>query len=78
MQKFNPVGENRLLRRLGTDDFSRLQPSLKEISMVRGQYLMRRGASIDDVYFPTSGMVSILAVMRTGEQIETASSAGRA
>ena len=71
MQKFNPIGENRLLRRLGTDDFSRLQPSLKEISMVRGAVLHAPGASIDHVYFPTSGMVSMLAVMRTGEQIET-------
>ena len=30
------------------------------------------GGSIKHVYFPLSGMVSLLAVMRTGEQIETA------
>jgi CRP-like cAMP-binding protein len=29
------------------------------------------GASIKHVYFPLGGMVSLLAVMRTGEQIET-------
>ena len=72
VQKFNPVGENRLLKRLGADDFSRLQPNLKEISMVRGTVLHAPGASIEHVYFPASGMVSLLAVMRTGEQIETA------
>jgi CRP-like cAMP-binding protein len=72
VQKSNPAGDNRLLRRLGEDDFSRLQPNLKEISMVRGAVLHAPGASIKHVYFPISGMVSILAVMRTGEQIETA------
>ena len=72
MQKFNPLGENRLLKRLAADDFSLLQPNLKEISMVQGAVLHAPGESIEHVYFPISGMVSILAVMRTGEQIETA------
>ena len=40
--------------------------------MVRGAVLHAPGGSIEHVYFPVSGMVSILTVMRTGEQIETA------
>jgi CRP-like cAMP-binding protein len=72
VQKFNPLGENRLLRRLGAVDLSRLQPDLKEISMVRGTVLHPAGEPIEHVYFPLIGMISILAVMRTGEQIETA------
>jgi CRP-like cAMP-binding protein len=72
VQKFNPVGENRLLRRLGSDDLSRLEPNLKQIPLPRGMVVHAQGASIEHVYFPLSGMVSILAVMRTGEQIETA------
>jgi CRP-like cAMP-binding protein len=72
VQKCNPLGENRLLRRLAAGDLSRLQPDLKEISMVRGTVLHPAGEPIEHVYFPLSGMVSILAVMRTGEQIETA------
>lgn len=46
-----------------------LQPNLKEISLVQGVVLHPAG---EPMYFPISGMVSILAVMRTGEQIETA------
>src|SRR6266852_4423288 len=71
VQKYNPVGENRLLRLLDADDLSRLQPNLKKFSMVRGVVLHAPGASIEHIYFPLSGMVSLLAVMRTGEQIET-------
>ena len=40
--------------------------------MELGAVLHAPGASIKHVYFPLSGMVSLLAVMRTGEQIETA------
>src|SRR4051812_11253727 len=72
VQKFNPLGENRLLQRLGPADASRLQPHLKKFSMDLGAVLHKQGAAIEQVYFPLSGMVSLLAVMKTGEQIETA------
>src|ERR1700730_3514569 len=35
VQKPNTIGENRLLKRLGAEDLSRLQPNLKEISLHR-------------------------------------------
>jgi CRP-like cAMP-binding protein len=60
------------LERLDADDLSRLKPNLKKVSMVRGSVLYPNGAPIGHVYFPLSGMVSLLAVMKTGEQIETA------
>jgi CRP-like cAMP-binding protein len=65
------IGENRLLKSLAADEFSRLQPHLKEFSMVLGAVLHAPGAPIKHVYFPLSGMVSLLAVMKTGEAIET-------
>jgi CRP-like cAMP-binding protein len=40
--------------------------------MVLGAVLHAPGAPIEHVYFPLSGMVSLLTVMKTGEQIETA------
>jgi CRP-like cAMP-binding protein len=40
--------------------------------MVRGQILHPPGEPIEHVYFPDSGMVSMLTVMQSGEQIETA------
>jgi CRP-like cAMP-binding protein len=72
MATTNPLGENRLLRRLDPADLSRLQPHLKEMSMKRGVVLHPAGAPIEHVYFPMSGMISILAMMRTGDAIETA------
>jgi hypothetical protein len=33
--------------------------------------LHKQGAAIDHIYFPLSGMVSLLAIMQTGEAIET-------
>jgi CRP-like cAMP-binding protein len=33
--------------------------------------LHEQGAAIDHIYFPLSGMVSLLAIMQTGEAIET-------
>jgi hypothetical protein len=72
VQKFNPLGGNRLLQRLGPADASRLQPHLKKFSMDLGAVLHNQGAAIEHVYFPLGGMISLLAVMKMGEQIETA------
>jgi CRP-like cAMP-binding protein len=60
------------LKRLSADDLSRLQRHFTKVSLIRGQLLYSDGAPIEHVYFPLDGMVSLLAVMRTGEQIETA------
>jgi CRP-like cAMP-binding protein len=64
--------ENRLLCVMAADDLAGLQPNLKKFSMAPGAVLHAPGQPIEHVYFPVSGMVSLLAVMRTGEQIETA------
>src|SRR4051794_35094094 len=66
------VGDNHLLSRLGADDLAALKPSLKMFAMVQGTVLHPPERKIEHVYFPLSGMVSLLAVMKTGEQIETA------
>jgi hypothetical protein len=55
---------------LGGDDLVRLHPKL--VGMTLGQLLHPVGEPIEHVYFPESGMVSMLTVMKSGEQIETA------
>jgi CRP-like cAMP-binding protein len=67
-----PQGENRLLKRLSADELARLQHELKIVPLTTGSVLHRPGASIEHVYFPLAGMVSMLTVMRSGEAIETA------
>jgi CRP-like cAMP-binding protein len=64
------IGQNKLLKALGAGDLARLSP--KKIAMTRGELLHPVGAPIKQVYFPESGMVSMLTVMKSGEQIETA------
>jgi len=66
------LGENRLLQRTTCADLARLKPHLTKIRMATGKVLHPAGTPIEHVYFPLGGMVSLLAVMKSGEQIETA------
>jgi CRP-like cAMP-binding protein len=72
MHQMTPTGENRILQSLSLNDLSLLRPQLKLIDLKRGTVLHEAGAPLEYVYFPTGGMVSILAIMRTGDAIETA------
>jgi CRP-like cAMP-binding protein len=67
----NPL-DNRLLASLPRDDFEALRPHLAAISLMQGDIVYEAGAEVDYVYFPHSGMFSLLAVMRDGKAIETA------
>jgi hypothetical protein len=70
-----PSGQNRLLATLQPADFSRLEPFLKQIALEQGALLHEQEDSVERVYFPQSGMISLLAVMGNGQAIETASGA---
>ena len=63
---------NRLLGALSAADFALLAPHLREIEFDLGSLLQEAGEIVEHVYFPLSGMVSLLAVMADGESIETA------
>jgi CRP-like cAMP-binding protein len=47
-------------------------PNLKQIPLVQGQALYEPGETIDQIYFPQSGMISLLVVAKDGDAIETA------
>src|SRR5262245_48713266 len=63
---------NRFLASLPPHDFSRLAPHLRTIALERGVMLHDVGEEIEHVYFPRTGMVSLLAVMQSGATVETA------
>ena len=65
-----PVSANRLLENLPPDEYRRLSPLLKAVPLTVKQVLHRVHETIDYVYFPTSGSVSAMAVMRDGRAIE--------
>jgi CRP-like cAMP-binding protein len=64
--------KNRLLATLPRADFDHLYPHLKEVHFEQGVILQEAGDPIEQVYFPHDGMISLLAVMREGNGIETA------
>jgi CRP-like cAMP-binding protein len=63
---------NLLLAALPAKDFALLAPHLKEAVLEQGVVLQEQGDRIDQVYFPHDGIISLLAVMRHGDAIETA------
>jgi CRP-like cAMP-binding protein len=65
-------GRNRLLAALTPADFSLLASKLKNISLSQGELLQEAGEPIKHVYFPQSGMISLLTVMQNGSAVETA------
>ena len=62
---------NRCLASLPAHDFSLLAPHLRIVPLERGAMLHDAGDEIEHVYFPHSGMVSLVAVMRSGATVET-------
>jgi CRP-like cAMP-binding protein len=65
-------GRNRLLAALQPADFFLLAPNLKDISLTQGDVLQETGEAIKYVYFPQSGMISLMTVMQNGNSVETA------
>jgi len=63
---------NRFLAALPPHDFSLLAPHLRTIPLERGTMLHDAGEEIEHVYFPHTGMVSLVAVMQSGATVETA------
>jgi CRP-like cAMP-binding protein len=64
--------DNKLLASLPPDHFDRLLPHLSTVSLQQGVVLYEAGDEVDQVYFPHYGMLSLLAVLRDGKAIETA------
>jgi CRP-like cAMP-binding protein len=61
---------NRLLAALPKDEYRQLIPDLEEFSLVFGELIYRPGAAVRHVYFPTSGIVSLLADVDDGGSLE--------
>jgi len=64
--------DNKLLASLPRQDFEALAAHLTQVSLRQGEIICEAGAEVDQVYFPQGGMFSLLAVLRDGKAIETA------
>ena len=63
---------NKLLASLPRHDFELLRTHLMTLRPDHGAVLSEAGQEVDQVYFPLSGMISLVVVMRDGKAIETA------
>jgi CRP-like cAMP-binding protein len=63
---------NRLLLALPSRNLKRLMPELEQIRCQRGRVLLDADSSLDHVFFPDSGVVSVVAVYADGNVIEMA------
>jgi CRP-like cAMP-binding protein len=64
--------KNLLLNLLSPSDLKRLEPHLKAIRFEQHHVLFEADEPIRHVYFPTSGVVSLVVTLSTGETIEAA------
>src|ERR1700677_1547158 len=72
MNELSNWPRNRLLRALPSGNLKRITPELEQIRCRSGQILVDADSSLDDIYFPDSGVVSIVAVFGDGKIIEMA------
>jgi CRP-like cAMP-binding protein len=63
---------NRLLLALPSGNLKRITPELEQVRCQSEQVLMDADSSLDHIYFPDSGVVSIVAVYGDGSIIEMA------
>lgn len=64
--------DNRLLAALPEEDYRALLPFLEPVALPLGMALYESGGVQGYVYFPTSGIVSLLYVLRNGSSAEIA------
>jgi CRP-like cAMP-binding protein len=67
----NPLS-NRLLAGLPRDALQLIAPHLDVGTFAQGTVLAETGDEVDRVFFPLSGMISLVVVMKDGKAIETA------
>lgn len=72
MPQIHDPSQNRLLRALPEEERERLLPHLELVPMELGQAISEPGALMQQVYFPTTCIVSLLNVMENGSSAEIA------
>ncbi|HUQ75764.1 MAG TPA: Crp/Fnr family transcriptional regulator [Burkholderiales bacterium] len=67
-----PALQNQLLAALPPEDYVRLAPRLELVRMKLGHPVYESGGALQHVYFPVSGIVSMLFVTKAGASAELA------
>ena len=67
-----PQSENRILNALPQNIFAAVERNLKPVDLVFGDVIAETDRPVETVYFPYSGVISLVVEMKDGEMIETA------
>ena len=65
-------GRNAILRRLSPAEFARIRTHLKDERLDFKRVLYEQDGLVKDIYFPESGVVSMVTVLGDGEMVEAA------
>lgn len=68
-----PAITNEILRSLPAEVLESLRPDLRLVKLAAGQILYEPGDVVDCLYFPESGLISLVTPMRNGQDVENTS-----
>jgi CRP-like cAMP-binding protein len=68
----SPQSSNRLLASLSSSELSALQPQMTPVNLAQDTVLFEAGQEVDRIYFPHSGIVSLVVRLASGDIIEAA------
>jgi CRP-like cAMP-binding protein len=66
------IDQNHLLAILPADEYEQLLPRLEPVRLAKGKIIFDLDETVDHIYFPTSGMVSLLSSTSEGQTVEVA------
>lgn len=72
MAETNTLARNRLLAMLSDEERARLAPEFETLSLELKHHVYRENEPIEHVYFPLTGVVSLISYMEDGRGIEVA------
>ena len=67
-----PQSTNLILNALSQNIFAAMEPHLRNVTLAFGDVVAETGVPVSNVYFPFTGVVSLVVAMKVGEMIETA------
>ncbi len=62
---------NRLLASFGEPALAALSPHIREIALSVGRLVAEPGEPVEQVYFPSSGVISIITLLEDGRRVES-------
>jgi len=65
-----PVSQNRLLAALPREELERLTPHFQHLPLVFKEHLFEAGEQVEFIYFPLSGVISMIASTENGSSVE--------